>query len=232
VKTGRQKLAGTPPDANLLVGTEKYFRTRARLLDAVLQVVVRNGAEGISFSDIAQAAKVSRGTVYNYFETVEAAMNALAVQLELELNNAIETGNKSEPDPAKRVSFGIRHYVRYGSTRPLWAKFLTRFALSEESLRSSMQRTLVPDLQAGYASGRFSIAPTQLLSAVALIGGGSIAALMGVSERLADPSIAEDFVELVLRALGVPGQEAAIIARLPLPDITDPPDRLLRMARR
>ena len=57
---------------------------RDAILDATAKLVAAQGI-GASTAQIARAAKVAEGTVFTYFETKDALLNALFVRLETRL---------------------------------------------------------------------------------------------------------------------------------------------------
>ncbi|HEY4124317.1 MAG TPA: helix-turn-helix domain-containing protein, partial [Rhizomicrobium sp.] len=50
---------------------------RERLLDAALELFELRGFDGVAVPEIAHMAGVATGTIYRYFETKEALVNAL-----------------------------------------------------------------------------------------------------------------------------------------------------------
>jgi AcrR family transcriptional regulator len=52
--------------------------TRERILDAALELFRRQGFEATTTRDIAQAAEIATGTLFNYFDTKESLLASLA----------------------------------------------------------------------------------------------------------------------------------------------------------
>ncbi len=53
--------------------------TRERILEATLEVLTRSGTRGLSLSDVAVAAGVSRPTLYRWFVSKEALLEAFGI---------------------------------------------------------------------------------------------------------------------------------------------------------
>ncbi|HEY8949907.1 MAG TPA: TetR/AcrR family transcriptional regulator [Rhizomicrobium sp.] len=62
---------------------------RAKLLAAALDLFETRGFDGVAVPEIASKAGVAVGTVYRYFETKEALVNALYRQIKQNYNDAI-----------------------------------------------------------------------------------------------------------------------------------------------
>lgn len=62
---------------------------RAKLLDAALNLFETRGFDGVAVPEIAAKAGVAVGTVYRYFETKDALVNALYRQIKQNYNNAV-----------------------------------------------------------------------------------------------------------------------------------------------
>jgi TetR/AcrR family transcriptional regulator, repressor of fatR-cypB operon len=62
---------------------------RARLLDAALALFETRGFDGVAVPEIARAAGVAVGTVYRYFDTKEALVNALYRHWKRAYNDAV-----------------------------------------------------------------------------------------------------------------------------------------------
>ena len=85
----------------------KWQRTRQSLLDATKQLVAEKDVDAITIADIARSVNVSRGTVYNYFKTVEAALSAAAVELIDEFTGRQLQFAEIESDPARVLAYGV-----------------------------------------------------------------------------------------------------------------------------
>lgn len=62
------------------VTAETKAATRERILEAAQQMFAANGFEATTTRDIAQAAEIATGTLFNYFATKEAIVASLAAE--------------------------------------------------------------------------------------------------------------------------------------------------------
>src|SRR5687768_429629 len=60
------------------ITAEEKSATRRRILEAALELFRTNGFDGTTTRDIAAAAEIATGTLFNYFETKEAIVAAFA----------------------------------------------------------------------------------------------------------------------------------------------------------
>lgn len=72
---------------------------RARILDGASMIFIRDGYEGASMSQIAAAASVSKGTLYNYFSSKEALFTAFVRQRCERLVEELFGGGGADGDP-------------------------------------------------------------------------------------------------------------------------------------
>ncbi len=66
-------------------------RSRENILETALELFARNGYASTSISQIAKAAGVSKGLMYNYFESKEALLHAILTS-EMEMGEALWNG--------------------------------------------------------------------------------------------------------------------------------------------
>jgi AcrR family transcriptional regulator len=92
------------------VTAETKAATRQRILEAARQLFAANGFESSTTRDIAQAAGVASGTLFNYFTTKEAILAALAADAGASLDFEAEAGayETFEEDVFAFVAAGLR----------------------------------------------------------------------------------------------------------------------------
>jgi AcrR family transcriptional regulator len=66
--------------------------TRTAILDAACTLLAKNGPEGLSVSQVAQLAKVNRGTAYQHFQTREQLLEATTAWVSEKLSQAVFGG--------------------------------------------------------------------------------------------------------------------------------------------
>jgi AcrR family transcriptional regulator len=193
-----------------------------RIHDAALKLFAQKGATEVSVSELAQAANVARGTIYNNLEEPEHLFQQVAAQLADEMDERIATSYRGIDDPAIRTAMGIRLYVRRAHEEPHWGRFLVQFAYTNDSLRKLFTGPPMRDLQLGLKQKRFTFRPEQGLAGLGLIAGVALSAILGVLEGLRTwRDAGSDAAELALRALGVPAKEAQRISVMELPPLAE-----------
>lgn len=88
------------------VTAETRAATRQRILEAARQLLVENGSESATTRDIAHAAEIGVGTLFNYFATKEAILATLAAEA-LETTWKEFTRSGSAADSLEEELFGF-----------------------------------------------------------------------------------------------------------------------------
>ena len=89
--------------------TERGRRTRSALLDAARAAFEQRGYDDCRMNDIADAAGVSHGTVYTYFESKEEILGQVIDELLVDLQDDLRTATK---DPMGRIEEANRRYLQ------------------------------------------------------------------------------------------------------------------------
>jgi AcrR family transcriptional regulator len=76
-------------DAPLSRRERKKQETRARLLNTAIHLMIERGFDSLTVEQIADAADVGKGTIYNYFKTKEDIVMAFFVDLERQIQSKI-----------------------------------------------------------------------------------------------------------------------------------------------
>ncbi len=194
-----------------------------RIHEAALRLFAERGVTQVTVSDLAEAAGVARGTVYNHFgrsnsASVESLFEEVATRLTNEMDQRVGASLAHTADPAQRLANGIRFFVRRTHEEPLWGRFLVRFGASSPTLRALIAGACTRDVAMGLELGRFDLQPDQIVSAVAMASGSALAAMSLVLEgHRTWRDAGTDVAALFLRALGVPPDVARSLAAAELP---------------
>ncbi|MFE9768314.1 TetR/AcrR family transcriptional regulator [Streptomyces sp. NPDC005808] len=193
--------------------------TRQALVRAARQILAETGDTSASIQAIADRADVGFGTFYNHFESKAELFDAAVLDALEELGQAFDEHLRDIDDPAELLAGGFRLTARLANSRPELMQVLRHRALSHLHSDSGLAPRAIRDVEAGMHSGRFTITdPTAAVTAL----GGSLLALVELRfaypERDGDEA-ASSLVEMLLRMLGVPPEDAREIAWRPLPDL-------------
>lgn len=194
-----------------------------KIHDAAIRLFAERGARDISVSDLADAAGVARGTIYNNIADPEALFDQVASNLLHDMHLRVSSSMHDMQDPAQRIASGIRLFIRHTHEDPSWARFLVRFGSSDDVMRRMLDEPPTIDLTRGMQDGRFNVSTALLPAALSLVGGTTLAAMQTVlSGRQTWRDAGEQVAELVLQALGLPQHEAHDIATTELPALVPP----------
>jgi AcrR family transcriptional regulator len=178
----------------------KRQQTRTALLDAAMLVFARMGPDAAAIDDIIVEAGVSRGTFYNYFDSMEEVLVALAARLSDQLLAQIGTV-RSLPDPADRLACSVRSFIRRAATDNTWGWVIVRIALVAAPLGQTMRGFLTADIEDGIASRRFRVRSVQMAADIVL--GSALMGMRSVLRGEAAEDHAEAIAQGILNAFGV-----------------------------
>jgi AcrR family transcriptional regulator len=195
-------------------------QARRRIHAAAMKLFAQSGDTKVSISELATAAGMARGTIYSHVPDVDRLFEDVAGQLAKEMTELVVAGFAGISDPAQRLAIGVRQYIRRAHEEPLWGRFMSRFGLSPAVMRAVMSSEALTDFESGVALGRYRIASSQVRAMVALLAGGTLAAMLPVLDGHGTwREIGSDTAELLLTALGVDREEARALARSELPPL-------------
>ena len=107
---GRPAVATTDPESAAKSPlTQRGRRTRDALVGAARGVFEERGFTATRMSDIAEAAGVSHGTVYTWFDTKEDVLHAVVDGVVTDLYDALKVPDAA--DPVERVARANRAYL-------------------------------------------------------------------------------------------------------------------------
>ena len=186
--------------------------SQRRIQDAAVRLFAEPREE-LNISELAQYAGVARGTVYAYVNELDSLFEHTAKQLAQELLLQINKAMGSIEDPARRVAHGIRVFIQRAHESPDWGRFMCRHGLSSHQLESLWRAQPMKDLKAGLEAGRFTLEPSSLKSATAMLAGSVIAAMnLVIAGHKGWREASQETSVWVLRSLGLDENESKRIA--------------------
>ncbi len=202
-------------DHRVRVGAQRREKTRMRLIDSALEVVVAKGPDDAVIEDFIAAAGVSRGTFYNHFKTSNELMLTLATAMSDEVLQTIDPLVLSIPEPMHRFTTGARLYMQMALRYPLWGTFITRVGTRIAARGQLIDRNLTRDLIDARKDRRIRMDSVRVARDIVL---GSI--FYGIETMLTEPTHdhhPEHMMRCVLIGFGLDPVEADAIAFMPLP---------------
>jgi AcrR family transcriptional regulator len=190
----------------------KRERTRAALIDAIYQVVAQKAAESMTIDDIIATAGVARGTFYNYFQSRDEALLALAITLRDGMKQGMEGQTTSLDDPAERIAIALRQLLHRAIQDKTWGWVVFRIGLAVNPFSELMEQGMLADLERGKQLKRLQF--DDLQAAITLIRGTGWMALRNILNGQDALDYPEQVTKIILVALCV--KDADAIAFKPL----------------
>lgn len=150
------------PDHRPKMAEKKRLLMRTRLLDAAMRVFADAAGSPPVIDDVIREAKVSRGTFYRYFDSLDQVLVALGQELSNQMTTDILPLYDILEQPWKRLAVGYRVFLVRALLDRKWAGFVTRVDVwQHHALVAEYMRR---DLERGRAAGEMAIARIDLAS--------------------------------------------------------------------
>jgi AcrR family transcriptional regulator len=203
--------AAPPPDRH----ARRRERTRTRLVEAAKALFARQGVENTRINEITEEADVGFGSFYNHFASKEAIVEAVLTEMIGAQGAAIDALSAQLEDPAEVIAAAHRYFVRLARKDPQWAWLLVRLDVTHDVVLAGLGPYARRDLERGLESGRLAVANEQV--ALVASGGALLAVMRAVLDNRAPKDADVHHADGVLRLFGLRPEEAAEVARRPLP---------------
>lgn len=150
---------------------ERQIRKQESILQAAVQVFEEEGYERASMDQIAERAKASKRTVYNYFSSKENLLHAVIQDLVAQQNELKQVPYSSDEELAPQLArfvdaelYMVNDPSRLSLVRILSSILVRNPELSEEASQGSLSQTtnLASWVEAARAEGRLTVADPQL----------------------------------------------------------------------
>src|ERR1700733_672599 len=117
---------------------------RNAILDAATRVFAERGLTAAPTSEISKQAGVAEGTLFTYFKTKDALINALYREIKLELADAMMSGFPRKKNVRTRLRHVWDRYVKWGIANPKQRKVLAQLQVSGMLLKESIEAGSAP----------------------------------------------------------------------------------------
>jgi AcrR family transcriptional regulator len=180
------------------------------LIEAAYRVFARKEADAVTIDEIIAEAAVARGTFYNYFQTREEVLTAVAAALSDRMNHGIWAQSEAITDPAVRMAIAMRQFLHQARRDSTWGWMIVRTGLVAAPLSDTIKTGVTTDLMAGIKLGRFRVECAPV--AIDMVLGTGLMAMRTILNGQAEADYPEQVVRLILKSLGVESGEAEAIA--------------------
>ena len=191
--------------------------TRQKIVAAAEQLMTDNPINEVTIADITHAADIGHGTFYLHFKSKNEVLIPIIQQRAQYWDDVLRRNMTVLDDPAEIVAFSGRHLARVIADDPLWRWFLQHSGVPAETMRDVLGRLTSRDFGKGLISGRFEIPELSIGSGFLL--GGFVNSLLTALNRDNPGEAIDQAMEMILRVLGIPVDEAKLIAHKPLKEL-------------
>lgn len=196
-------------------GLLKRERTRLQLVQAAIRVFAARGIAGATMQELAAAAGMTTGTVYNHFKTKEEVARAVAMLLADTLCRRIGDSQQGIAEGAQRMAIGNQRYIWLAEQSPAWTLMMMDVAATAPELLLEIRHYVLADLRLGVKQKAFRV-PSEA-AAMDLINGTITQAMRSVALGMAPRHHGREVATCVLRGLGMDAAAAKEVAHRPLP---------------
>ena len=190
-------------------------RTGARLLEAVFQVTDERGLDGLSIDHVRNAAGLSRGSFYNYFDTLDAFLVEVSAAFGAVINQEQAELFRGETSRACEITGYLRYFVQRALSDRAGTAILLHTLPLTGAVSDQMRRRMLATFGEAAEAGEIDV--DSLPVAVDVGMGVTTAMLRRALDDGPDPQRISQEAVVLLRGLGMPKRQAAQLAQRPLP---------------
>lgn len=204
------------------IGEEKRARTRKEILSAAYSLVSRKDGHLTSIDEIRASARISLGTFYNYFSSINELFDALAYEISHDMNVRIRALLMLMPAGAFRVSAGARLYLHQVRIDQAWGRAMVNLTGTGPQFGLASLQHVTQAIAEGIELGEFQIPNVEV--GCDLVMGTVLSAMMSMVRAPFPDDYPEMIVRQILIGLGVRPQLIADCIGSELPSFQDVAD--------
>jgi AcrR family transcriptional regulator len=193
-------------------------RTRQALIDAAVELIATGRGDRASIQEITDSADIGFGSFYNHFDSKDELFATASAEVLERWGQMIDKACAGIADPAEIFAVSFRISGRLGWTHPGMARFLTGAGLGVLDSPTGLAPRALRDIRAGQKAGCFAALDADV--ALCAVAGGLLGLLRLCQDHpdRIDEQVVDQLADAILRLLGVPADEAARLAALPIPE--------------
>jgi AcrR family transcriptional regulator len=181
------------------VAESKRAATRHKLLEAAMRLFSDQTGPTPVIDDVIREAKVSRGTFYNYFDSLDEVLAAISHELSDQMTTDILPVHDVLLEPWQRLAVGFRLFMVRAMLDRKWAGFVTRVDAWQHN--TLVAKNIRADLEQGKARGQFSFDRVDV--ATDFIAGASAYCIQTIRHGVPEPNLYMDAqVRMALTCVG------------------------------
>ncbi len=195
----------------------KRERTRRRLIAAAIAMFSAHGVADTTMQQIAVAAEMTTGTVYNHFSTKAHIIRAVAVSIAKTIRERSAPARALIRPGAEQIAAGCRRYLELAQSSPGWALLILDVASVDPAFRKTITGFVQTELRRGVRRREFKVVDGA--AALDLVIGATMEGMRRIAlGETPTPKRHESAVTaMILRGLGVSPLRATRIAARHLP---------------
>lgn len=193
----------------------KRERTRRQIIAAAIDVFSERGTAETTMGQIAVAAGVTTGTIYNHFKTKTEIVRAVALSIAETIRERSAPARTALETAAEQIAAGCRRYLGLARSSPAWALVILDVASVDPTFRKTIGGFVGTELRRGVRRKEFAVASEA--AALDLVIGATMEAMRRIALGQARPGHEASVTAMILRGLGVGPVPARRLAIAPLP---------------
>jgi len=193
------------------IGRDRSARTRDELLAAARRLYGERPFDRVTVEDVVAAAGVAKGTFYVHFASLAELQTLVADDLAREFDELLQPRRVALHDPVERIAAGCGAFIAQALRNPAWGALVAHSAAAIPGVASIARNRLKEDIDRAAQSGQLGGVTTDL--AFDFATGIVLHAMLSAPLKRRSPEEAPDVVAGLLRAIGVPPDQAAKVAQ-------------------
>jgi AcrR family transcriptional regulator len=187
------------------IGRERRAKTRAQLVEAARLLFTSRPFSSVTVEEVTRQAGLSKGAFYSHFRRLDDLWAEVAAELAEAFGDVADT-SRSVADPVERIAAGCATFIGEAQRDPAWGALIARGAWDFPDVACAARERLKTNLRLAKKEGRLASFSAEV--GFDLVFGIVIQAMRSASEARLAPHDVPNVVLGILRALGLPAEEA------------------------